>query len=292
MSVLYVVATPIGNLEDLSPRAKRILQEADLILAEDTRVTRKLLNACSIKTPLESCHEHNEGYKSAQIVSRMSAEDITIALVTDAGTPGISDPGAKIVKAVSEAGFEVQAVPGPSAFAAALSVSGFEEGEFTFFGFLPRKKGELTEKLRSMAVHTQLAVVHESPHRIIALMEAVAEVYPGIMVSVSCDLTKLHEKTLWGSVEAVLQALRDNEKTAKGEYCAVLRLADREEEKTPKQTVASLEARLMEAMLSGKGMREAMAALVESGEKKNQVYAASLKLKEAANKLLKTDNAG
>lgn len=285
MSVLYVVATPIGNLEDMSPRALRVLKEADFILAEDTRVTRKLLNAHGIKTPLESCHEHNEGYKSGQVISRMAEGDISIALVTDAGTPGISDPGAKVVKAVSEAGFEVQAVPGPSAFAAALSVSGFEETEFTFFGFLPRKKGELRDKLKSMAGHTQLALVHESPHRIIALMETVAEVYPGIRVSVSCDLSKLHEKTLRGSVETVLEALRANEKTAKGEYCAVLRLAETAEEKKPEQTALSLEARLMEALLAGMDMREAMAALVEAGEKKNQVYAASLKLKEAAKQI-------
>ncbi|MGI6687468.1 MAG: 16S rRNA (cytidine(1402)-2'-O)-methyltransferase [Christensenellales bacterium] len=285
MSKLYVVATPIGNLEDLSPRALRVLKEANLILAEDTRVTRKLLNAYGIKTPLESCHEHNEAYKSERIISRMAEENLVIALVTDAGTPGISDPGAKVVKAVSEAGFEVLSVPGPSAFAAALSVSGFEEGEFTFFGFLPRKKGELREKLKSMAGHTQLAVVHESPHRIIALMEAVAEVYPGIRVSVSCDLTKLYEKTLWGSVEAVLKALKENEKTAKGEYCVVLRLADAAGEKKPAPIAMSLEVRLMEEMLSGRDIWAAMAALVESGEKKNQVYAASLRLKEAARQL-------
>ena len=285
MSVLYVVATPIGNLEDLSPRALRVLKESDLILAEDTRVTRKLLNACGVKTALESCHEHNESHKSGQIISRMAEGDISIALVTDAGTPGISDPGAKVVKAVSDAGFEVQAVPGPSAFAAALSVSGFEETEFTFFGFLHRKKGELMDKLKSMAGHTQLAVLHESPHRIIALMEAAAEVYPGIRVSVSCDLSKLHEKTLRGTVEAVLEALKANEKTAKGEYCAVLRLADTAAETKPAPSAISLEARMMEELLSGKSLRDAMAALVQRGEKKNQVYAASLRLKDAAGKI-------
>ena len=285
MSVLYVVATPIGNLEDLSPRALRILREADLILAEDTRVTRKLLSACGIRTPLESCHEHNEGYKSGQIVNRMASSEMAVALVTDAGTPAVSDPGSKIVKAVSEAGFQVLAAAGPSAFAAALSVSGFEEGEFTFFGFLPRKKSELTQKLRSMAGHTQLAVVHESPHRIIDLMAAAAEVFPGIQVSVSCDLTKLHEKTLRGSVEAVLEALRQNEKTEKGEYCAVLRLSGSVREEAPPAAAGSLEARLLEEVLAGRGLREAMAALIKAGEKKNRVYAASLALKKALSSL-------
>ncbi len=280
MSILYVVATPIGNLEDLSPRALRVLKEVDLILAEDTRVTRKLLSACQIKTPLESCHEHNERYKSGQIVERMAQEDLAIALVTDAGTPGISDPGALMVNAVAEAGFEVVTIPGPSAFAAALSVSGFEDKEFTFFGFLPRKKSELVEKLKGMAGVTQLAVLHESPHRIIALMETVAEVYPGILVSVSCDLTKLHEKTLRGTVEVVLDALKRNDKTEKGEYCAVLRLTETAMDKPSPASEISLEARLVEEMQKGQSLREAMAALVDQGEKKNQVYAASLRLKE------------
>lgn len=285
MSRLYVVATPIGNLEDISPRALRILREADLILAEDTRVTRKLLSAFDIRTPLESCHEHNETYKSGQIVSRMLEHQIDVALVTDAGTPGISDPGARVVSAASGAGLEVLAVPGPSAFAAALSVSGFEEGEFAFFGFLPRKKSELTEKLKSMAGQAPLAVVHESPRRIIALMAAAAEVYPGIRVSVSCDLTKLHEKTLRGSVEAVLAILKANEKTEKGEYCAVLRLPDAPPAAPAAPGEASLEARLMEEVLAGKSLREAMGALIAGGEKKNQVYAASLRLKDAAKRL-------
>ncbi len=277
MSVLYVVATPIGNLGDLSPRALKTLGEVSLILAEDTRVTRKLLNAMGIKTPLESCHEHNEEGKARQIVARMRAEELSIALVSDAGTPGVSDPGARIVRAVGEAGFQVLAIPGPSAFAAALSVSGFEEKEFTFYGFLPRKKGELEEKLKKMGQEAQLALIYEAPHRILDLLEAIAALYPMAPLSISRELSKMYEQTLRGSASELLARFEADEGIRRGEFCLVLKLP--EPEKTSPEGETGLEARLVNLMAEGLNLRQAMEALTDQKEKKNAVYAASLKLK-------------
>ncbi len=276
--MLYVVATPIGNLSDMSPRAIETLKNVGLIAAEDTRVTMKLTSRFDIHTPLTSCHQHNEHGKAEQIVQKMLAEQIDVALVTDAGTPAISDPGTHLVHLCAEAGIPVLAVPGPTAMAGAISVSGFDFTEFTFFGFLPREKKLLREKLRSMT-GLQAAVIHESPFRIIELMEAVAETLPNALVSASCDLTKLHELTIRGTADEVLQMLRANEKSDKGEYCVVLDLRGVSKEKEKTVSTASLEARLVEKMMVGQTLRDAMHALTDEGEKKNAVYAASLRVR-------------
>lgn len=276
--MLYVVATPIGNLSDMSPRAIETLKNVGLIAAEDTRVTMKLTSRFDIHTPLTSCHQHNEHGKAEQIVQKMLAEQIDVALVTDAGTPAISDPGTHLVHLCAEAGIPVLAVPGPTAMASAISVSGFDFTEFTFFGFLPREKKLLREKLRSMT-GLQAAVIHESPFRIIELMETVAETLPNALVSASCDLTKLHELTIRGTADEVLQMLRANEKSDKGEYCVVLDLRGVSKEKEKTVSTASLEARLVEKMMAGQTLRDAMHALTDEGEKKNAVYAASLRVR-------------
>ena len=280
MSTLYVVATPIGNLGDMSPHAVEILKSVSLIAAEDTRVTKKLTNHFGIGTPLISCHQHNEKGRAPEIVQRMLAEDIDVAVVTDAGTPAISDPGTELVRAAAEAGLPVIAVAGPSAFAAAVSVSGFDFSSFTFYGFLPRGSGELKEKLLDIARKSDGAVFHESPHRIKTLVAAIAEALPGAVLSVSCDLTKLHELTLRGAPEAILAALKANEKSEKGEYCVVadLRGVKLTEEKPTVQ--ASLEARIFDLMISGSSLRDAVEALTAQGEKKNAVKAAALRVKE------------
>ena len=280
MSTLYVVATPIGNLGDMSPRAVETLKSVALIAAEDTRVTRKLTTHFGIETPLISCHQHNERGRGAEIVDRMLAESIDVAVVTDAGTPAISDPGTEIVRRAAEAGIPVVAVAGPTAMAAAVSVSGFDFSSFTFYGFLPRGNTELKEKLLDIGRRSEGAVFHESPHRIKALVSAIRDTLPGAVLSVSCDLTKLHELTLRGTPEAILAALEANEKSEKGEYCVVadLRGVTLPEEKPTVQ--ASLEARLFDLLLQGASLRDAVSALVDAGEKKNAVYAASLKVKE------------
>ncbi len=281
MPTLYVVGTPIGNLGDMTPRAVEALRSVALIAAEDTRVTRKLTNHFGIDTPLTSCHQHNEADKGEALAQRMLEEGIDLALTTDAGTPCISDPGYGLVQAAVKRGIPVVAIPGCCAAVCALSISGMDTREFAFYGFLPREKKALREKLLAMAAGVPVAVVHESPFRVIELMETVAETLPGTMASVSCDLTKLHELTLRGSAAEVLAALRANPKTEKGEYCLVLDFHGVELPSAPAPAAeVSLEARLVEAMLQGNELRQAQAVLVEAGEKKNAVKAAALRLKK------------
>lgn len=281
MPTLYVVGTPIGNLGDMTPRAVEVLRSVALIAAEDTRVTRKLTNHFGIDTPLTSCHQHNEADKGEALAQRMLEEGIDLALTTDAGTPCISDPGYGLVQAAVKRGIPVVAVPGCCAAVCALSISGMDTREFAFYGFLPREKKALREKLLAMAAGVPVAVVHESPFRVIELMETVAETLPGTMASVSCDLTKLHELTLRGSTAEVLAALRANPKTEKGEYCLVLDFHGVELPSAPAPAAeVSLEARLVEVMLQGNELRQAQAVLVEAGEKKNAVKAAALRLKK------------
>ena len=277
--MLYVVATPIGNLGDMSPRAVEVLKSVALIAAEDTRMTMKLTQRFGIETPLTSCHRHNEQGKAEGIVRRMLEEGIDVAVVTDAGTPAISDPGTILVRQAAEAGIEVVAVPGPSAMAAAMSVSGIDVTEFTFLGFLPREKKDLQAALRSAAQRTQAGIVHESPYRVLDFMRVLADTLPQAYVSVSCDLSKLHELTLRGPVAEVLACMEANEKTEKGEYCIVIdfRAVPREEPKA--ESTLCLEARLLDLLLQGADMRDASRRLVEEGEKKNAVYAAALRLK-------------
>lgn len=282
MAKLYVVATPIGNLGDWSPRAADTLRSADLIAAEDTRVTGKLCQVFDIHTPLVSCHRHNEDSRGESLAERMAAEDLTVALTTDAGTPCISDPGDGLVRACLERGIPVEPVPGCCAAIAALSVSGFDTREFTFYGFLPREKKDIRDKLREILARSKVAVLHESPFRVTDLVSVIAEEIPDAVLSVSCDLTKMHEKTLRGSPAEVLEALRENPKTEKGEYCLVLDLT-KVQRPEPEKTAAegSLEAQLVSQMVeNGLTLRDAQNELMLRGEKKNAVKQAALTLKK------------
>lgn len=280
MPTLYVVATPIGNLQDMSPRAIDTLKNVGLIAAEDTRVTMKLCQVFDIHTPLTSCHQHNEENKGTWLAEKMLAENIDVAVTTDAGTPCVSDPGYGLVKAAVERGIEVIPVPGCCAAVAALSVSGFDTREFAFYGFLPREKKDLREKLLDMARKSAVAVVHESPYRVVELVENIAAVLPQTRISASCDLTKLHEKTIRGTAAQVLAEMQANPKTEKGEYCLVLDFHDVQlpEETAPAADV-SLEAQLTDLLLSGMEWRDAQAQLTNQGNKKNAVKAAALRLK-------------
>lgn len=275
MPRLYVVATPIGNLSDISPRALETLKGCDLIAAEDTRVTRALLNHFSIDTPCVSNHQHNEEQRAASLPQRMIDEDLTVAVVTDAGTPAISDPGSVLVREAAALGIEVLAVPGPTAMASALSVSGFDTREFAFYGFLPRQKKELRDKLTAMKQSSvPIAVVHESPHRVIDLVRAIVETLPGCRISASCDLTKLYEKTIRGTAQEVLEQLLANEKAEKGEYCLVLDMSSVTLDVPQAAPDASLEAQLFEALMDGCDWREAGERLTARGAKRNDVYRA------------------
>ena len=277
---LYVVATPIGNLQDLSPRAIETLKSADVILAEDTRVTMKLCQVFDLHARLISCHRHNERERADALAEEIQRENWICSLVTDAGTPCISDPGNEVVRACVERGIPVLPVPGCCAGIAAVSISGFDAREFAFYGFLPREKKDLREKLRTIIEGPKVAILHESPFRIIELTETLAEIMPQAKLTVCCDLTKKHEKTLYGTPEAVLALLRNNEKTEKGEYCVVLDLHDIPRE-LPKeqQSPLSMEARLVETMKEGMSLRDAQNELILQGEKKNAVKHAALALK-------------
>ena len=281
MAVLYVVATPIGNLQDFSPRGTETLRSADLIIAEDTRVTMKLCQVFGLKAPLVSCHRHSEDSKAAGLARRILEEDLTAALVTDAGTPCISDPGNEVVRECADAGIPVIPVPGCCAGIAAVSVSGYDAKEFAFYGFLPREKKDIRTKLEEIAGCTKVAVLHESPYRITDLTEVIAETLPGAMITVCCDLTKLHEETLRGTPEDVLRELKANDKTEKGEYCVVLDLhgVKRPEHKT-EAAEWPMEAKLIEEMKKGLTLRDAQEVLIAGGEKKNAVKQAALTLKK------------
>lgn len=281
MATLYVVATPIGNLQDLSPRGTETLRASDLIIAEDTRVTMKLCQVFGLKASLVSCHRHSEGSKAASLARKILEEDLNAALVTDAGTPCISDPGSEVVRECADAGIPVIPVPGCCAGIAAVSISGYDAREFAFYGFLPREKKAVQTKLEEIAAGPKVAILHESPFRITALTEMIAETLPEARITVCCDLTKLHEKTLRGVPADVLRELRANEKTEKGEYCIVLDLHDvKLTEKENEAAEQTLEAKLVEEMKRGSGLREAQVILIARGEKKNAVKQAALTLKK------------
>ena len=281
MPTLYVVATPIGNLSDLSPRATETLKSVGIIAAEDTRVTMKLCNVFDIHTKLISCHRHNEEDRGEWLAEKMLAEDVDVALCTDAGTPCVSDPGYGLIRACVERGIRVVPVPGCCAAVAALSVSGMDTREFAFFGFLPREKKECKAKLTEIAGKTKIAILHESPFRITELMGWIAEWFPETETVVCSDLTKLHEKILRGKAGEVHDLLAADPKTEKGEYCIVLEFHEvpvNTEQK--EQADVSMEARIVEMMKTGLDLRQAQEALVAAGEKKNAVKQAALQLKK------------
>lgn len=281
MPKLYVVATPIGNLSDLTPRMREAIEAADLIAAEDTRVTMKLLNHWDVKKPMISCHRHNEEDKAPHIVERMLAEDLTVALTCDAGTPGISDPGHLLVRACWEAGIPVEPISGPSAVVTALSASGFDSKEFAFYGFLPREKKFLREKLEAIRkAGVPVFVLYESPHRVVELVEQIAQLWPECMLCVCSDLTKRYERMYRGTAPAVLAELSANPNVDKGEYCMAVDISmlPPAEEKAAPQITAELF--LLSRILEGDDFDEAVDAAKEAGYPRNELYKAKLKVGE------------
>jgi len=203
MGKLYLVPTPIGNLKDMTLRAIEVLQQADLILAEDTRTSGKLLKHFDIGTPMHSHHMHNEHKTVAGIVQRIQGGD-TVALISDAGTPAISDPGFLLTRACVEAGLEVDCLPGATAFVPALVNSGFPNDRFVFEGFLPVKKGRQT-RLKALTNESRTMIFYESPHKLLKTLSQFAEVFgEDRLLSVSRELTKLHEETIRGTAKEVL----------------------------------------------------------------------------------------
>jgi 16S rRNA (cytidine1402-2'-O)-methyltransferase len=217
---LYIVSTPIGNLEDITLRAIRILKEVDLIACEDTRVTKKLLSHYQIHKPLTSYHEHNEREKAEELLSILESGK-NIAVVSDAGTPGVSDPGYRLISLASEKGIDVISIPGPSAAIAALSVSGLSTSSFIFFGFLPKSDKKRREFLESVREYTETLIFYESPNRIIDTLKNMVETLGNRRVSVSREVTKVFEETLRWKISHVIQILEQRE-GIKGEFTIVL----------------------------------------------------------------------
>jgi 16S rRNA (cytidine1402-2'-O)-methyltransferase len=216
---LYVVATPIGNLEDITLRALRVLREVALIAAEDTRHTRKLLARYEIETPLLSFHEHSPPARLQKILQRLESGE-SVALVTDAGTPGISDPGASLVKAAHEAGIPVVPVPGASAVTAALSVSGFAAARFRFEGFPPRKAGARKRFFEAFQEEDAPIVLFESPHRLLDTLQTALEVLGDRPVVICREMTKQFEQIFHGTLSVALQHWQQH--APRGEFVIVL----------------------------------------------------------------------
>ncbi len=216
MPVLYVVATPIGNLEDISLRALRLLQEVKLIAAEDTRTTRHLLNAHNIKTPLTSYHEHSKRAKLDYLLNYLEKEDM--ALVSEAGTPGLSDPGYELIIAAIERGVSVVPIPGASAVISALVVSGLPTDQFLYLGFLPRRKGQRQRLLSSIVDEPRTIVAFETPHRLRKALSDVEEILGNRRLSVCRELTKVHEEIFRGRVSQA----REHFVEPRGEFSLVI----------------------------------------------------------------------
>lgn len=268
---LYIVATPIGNLEDITLRALKTLKEVDIIACEDTRVTRKLLSKYDIEKPLVSYHEYNEQQKARELISLLESGK-NIALVSDSGTPGISDPGYRIVTLASQKGIEVIPVPGPCAAIAALSVSGLPTTRFAFFGFLPKSPKRRKEFLESIREYPETLVFYESPNRILETLKDIIEILGDRNVSISRELTKVFEESLKGKASSVLETLSQRQ-SIKGEITVVVE-GKRYEETELGQEV---ERELKELREKGLSLKEAVKTVSkESGISKNLVYKKAL----------------
>lgn len=241
--VLYVVATPIGNLEDITLRALRVLKEADLIACEDTRHTRKLLEHYDIATPVVSYHEHNETQRAAELLEKLRT-GARIALVSDAGMPGVSDPGYRVIALAIQNHIPVVPVPGASAVVAALAASGLPTDAFRFGGFLPAKQGQRRKSLEQVRDSPATEIFYEAPHRLVDCLADVVEVLgPGRPLAVAREITKLHEEFLRGTAAEVLAAVKG--RTVRGEITLLIGKA---EAGTPKAVVAGISERLAQVM--------------------------------------------
>ena len=273
--MLYLVPTPIGNLGDISVRCRQTLEQADFIAAEDTRVSLKLLNYLGIKKSLVSYYEHNKAQKGNVILDRILAGE-TCALVSDAGSPAISDPGEDLVKQCAEAGITVCAIPGPCAVITALSISGQATGRFCFEGFLSTAKKSRMEHLQALEKEQRTMIFYEAPHKLLATLESMAEVFGSSRsISLCRELTKLHEEvirtTLGGAIE-----LYSNQ-PPKGEF--VLVVAGAEPEVKEAATLDDAVARVNELMAEGLSRKDAVKqAAKELDLPKNQVYDAALNI--------------
>lgn len=266
---LYIVSTPIGNLEDITARAVRVLREADFIAAEDTRHTLKLLNHLGISKPMVSYWGEKEKVKADVVMKRLE-EGAAVALVSDAGTPGISDPGAVLIRKAIEGGMEVVAVPGPSALLAALSASGLSTEEFVFLGFLPSRKNQRRKALSGLSLEARTMVFYESPHRLVDSLIDMEELFGGRRAALFKELTKFHEEVYRGRLADILDALEDA--VVAGEYVIVV---EGREKGPPAVEEALVEVKSL--MKRGMGRKEAVSTVaLRYGMSKKELYSRSL----------------
>jgi len=265
---LYIVATPIGNLEDISLRALRTLREVKLIAAEDTRRTKQLLTAYDIKTPLTSYHERNKWTKLDYILNRLKDGDV--ALVSDAGMPGISDPGYELIVACTQRGIPVIPIPGPSVVITALAVSGLDTGQFIYLGFLPHKASARRHLLQSVAGEDATIVVLETPHRLLAALNDILYVLGDRRVAVCRELTKVHEEVFRGRISQAIGHFTE----PRGEFTLVI---EGKKEEKPQLTEA-IEKQLKDMRQSGVAAKEAIAKVAgETGLSRKELYQAWLR---------------
>ena len=276
--MLYLCATPIGNLEDITYRVLRVLSEADLIAAEDTRNSIKLLNHFEIKTPMTSYHEFNKVEKARVLVEKMK-EGTNIALITDAGTPGISDPGEELAAMCYEAGIEVTSLPGPAACITALTMSGLPTRRFAFEAFLPRDKKERARVLEELAQESRTMIVYEAPHHLLKTLKELYEVLGNRELTVCKELTKRYENATKTTFEDVIRFHEDNE--PKGEYVLVISgktFETKEQEAREAWESLSIEEHMAHYEASGMERKEAMKQVAKDrGISKRDVYQALLK---------------
>jgi len=268
---LFVVSTPIGNLEDITLRAIRILKEVDVIAAEDTRHTLKLLNYYGISKPLISYWGEKERAKAEEVIGRLSAGN-SVALVSDAGTPGISDPGSVLIKRAIEEDILVVPVPGPAALIAALTISGFSTEEFVFCGFLPAKQSQRRKFLEELSLERRTVVIYESPHRVLESMAEIADIFGERSMFLAREITKLHEEVLRGTATEVFARL--GESKIVGEYVLVIE-GRQESEGGHREEDAIKEIRSL--MRKGLGRKEAVKRVAEQyGLSRKELYDRSL----------------
>jgi 16S rRNA (cytidine1402-2'-O)-methyltransferase len=265
--LLSVVATPIGNLSDLSPRAASVLADADVIACEDTRVTRKLLTRVTSRAKLVAYHARNERARVPELVRRVAAGD-KVALVTDAGTPGVSDPGQRLVAACLEAGLRVEVVPGPSAALAALVLSGFPTARFVFEGFLPRTAAQRRRRLRALAHEQRTIVLFESPHRLAASLADMRDELGDRRAALARELTKMHEEVVRGRLSELHARV---ESGVRGEVTLVIEGAGADEDAPV--AADDIAERLRAAMADGVSKKDAIARVAsEADVPKKEVY--------------------
>jgi 16S rRNA (cytidine1402-2'-O)-methyltransferase len=267
---LYIVSTPIGNLEDITLRARRVLGEADVIAAEDTRRSMKLLGHLGISKPMVSYWGEKEKTKAEEVMKRLNA-GLSVALISDAGTPGISDPGAVLIRRALEDGVDVVPVPGPSALVTALSISGLPTEEFTFIGFLPSKPGQRQRRLSDLGLEPRTLVFYESPHRLVDALIDMEKAFGNRKAAVIKELTKLHEEVMRGGLSDILDRLE--EATIAGEYVIVV-------EGREKGAMALDEAveEVLSLIRKGKGRKEAVKTVAgQYGLSRKELYERSLR---------------